>query len=340
VPVLGAVTLAMGLLRRASSQELLRILRGGALALTLAAALVAPDFARRKAATGSVLGRVNVIFESTAPVRERLVNVVASHCQSAISAVVVQPILKAITQKLTRSPVTFYCANVYRAQEDLAGNPFQATTTLLLLPGLLLLLGGRGVRRLLTLTPLLGWLAMHWQVRNQLWLSRLQLPIFMLTPLLWAAWTSPMAGPLERARRWLARGLYPMLTVVSLVCLAYGYVVVISNSERPLTIPQLEVALRTRDQQYYNVRQNVASGHNAALGALAANACRRLGLVIGDDDYDYPLTWRARRAGIEVRHHTPSADPSWPCAIFSEAGRPAGNWVPATPLLWVRGALP
>jgi hypothetical protein len=53
-----------------------------------------------------------------------------------------------------------------------------------------------------------------------------------------------------------------------------------------------------------------------------------MGLLIGEDDYDYPLTWRAMQRGIEVRHVV-GPDP-WPCDLVTERGHlpPDGPGVP------------
>jgi hypothetical protein len=99
---------------------------------------------------------------------------------------------------------------------------------------------------------------------------------------------------------------------------------------------------------YLDGPAGVAAQHEAVLAWLAASGCKRLGLFIGGDSYDYPLTWRAMQRGVEVRHVVrPSA---WPCAVFSDRGVPPGAgqawsrtehaflYVPATPLAPGEGA--
>ncbi len=71
---------------------------------------------------------------------------------------------------------------------------------------------------------------------------------------------------------------------------------------------------------YHGGPAGVAAQHDAVLEALARSRCRRLGLFIGGDSYDYPLTWRAMQLGVEVRHLVEPGD--WPCAVFSDLGPP------------------
>jgi hypothetical protein len=296
---------------------------------------------RRRAATGSAFGRTHAIVPSDTPWRDRLANVVASHCQSAPFPESTRPVLERITAALAtdHQPVPLYCLGVYAPQEDVAGNPFQAGVTLALMPGLLLLARGRGLRRFLALAPVVGWFVVHLKLRNQLWLSRLQLPLFVLSPLVWLPWTAPAGGWLERVRALAARVLGPVLAVAAMGCLCYGYVVAASVRERPLLASRLASVLRDRESHYYVFRPDVAPGQQETLDVLARTGCRRLGLLIGEDTYDYPLTWRAMRAGVRVRHYVAPA--AWPCAVYSDSGPPAGKrWRQAGSHTWIREAEP
>jgi hypothetical protein len=72
--------------------------------------------------------------------------------------------------------------------------------------------------------------------------------------------------------------------------------------------------------------------HDAALAVAERLGCSRIGLFIGGDSFDYPLTWRAMQRGIEVRHYF-GAD-AWPCVVFTDRGPPPAppgtpRWAPA-----------
>ena len=90
---------------------------------------------------------------------------------------------------------------------------------------------------------------------------------------------------------------------------------------------------RGRDDDAYYVLgpNNSSSDHAAALLAIASSGCKKLGLIIGGDSYDYPLTWRAMKRQVEVRHVVAADD--WPCAVFSDRGTPPSTartaWRPA-----------
>ena len=65
-------------------------------------------------------------------------------------------------------------------------------------------------------------------------------------------------------------------------------------------------------------------------------------MYIGEDCYDYPLTWRAMQRGIEVRHVT--GPTPWPCLVVSDnrglplQGPGEAEWVPV--LLVLAGPRP
>jgi hypothetical protein len=124
------------------------------------------------------------------------------------------------------------------------------------------------------------------------------------------------------------------LGAVAVLAVVVGVAAAVHNRSRP--------ALRALDRRdpaadYYANRRTPRQLHDAALEVADRIRCRRIGLLIGEDDYDYPLTWRAMQQGIEVRHVL-GPDP-WPCVLVSERGRPppegAGErrWQPAVEMV-------
>jgi hypothetical protein len=119
------------------------------------------------------------------------------------------------------------------------------------------------------------------------------------------------------------------MALAALIALAHGYAVAAGNPTRPpLSNPSWA---STRDWSYYANRASMLPRHDAVLEVATELGCRKIGLLAGEDSYDYPLTWRAMRRGIEVRHVF-GLD-SWPCVVFAE-GPGAGvslaraGWLP------------
>jgi len=195
-----------------------------------------------------------------------------------------------------------------RFHEDLAANPVQAGFAI---PGLLLLV--LGWRRLPPrarwggAAVLASWVLFQATFRPNPWISRLETPLFALLPLTMGSWS---AVPNRQARQ-------AMLGTVGGASLVLGLVAAVHNPPRPAM-----GAFSSRDAaaDYYVNRPDQRTAHDAALDAAAKIGCRRIGLFIGEDSFDYPLTWRAMQQGIEVRHVLGPGP--WPCVLMSDRGLP------------------
>jgi len=157
----------------------------------------------------------------------------------------------------------------------------------------------------------LAWIVFHSLFRDNVWITRLQLPLLML---------SPLALGLFPARPGFARSL---LTVLMIAAMAQSAVAAAQNTSRPLD-PVKMLHTQGPDAYYVNGSDEARRAHARVLQVLAVTGCRRLGLFIGENSYDYPLTWRAMRQGIEVRHVT-APDP-WACAVFGDREVDAVSW--------------
>jgi hypothetical protein len=120
------------------------------------------------------------------------------------------------------------------------------------------------------------------------------------------------------------------------LALVWGGVVAFRNESRPPFGGR--GILRDEAECHYLHKPALRPLHEQALEAARAGGCRQLGLFIGVDSYDYPLSWRAMRQGIAVRHVL-DADP-WPCLVFSDRGEPPSppgrkDW---EPVAWADGA--
>jgi len=209
-------------------------------------------------------------------------------------------------------PRTWLCLGpIVRTSEDIVGNPFQA----LLVVGSLAVAVSR--RRLLPprsraflIALVAAWLALHALLRDNVWFSRIQTPLFALLPLALGAFAGQRQGAARRAGRALGS-----LAVLALV---WGGVVAFRNESRP-PLGGSEI-LRDEAECHYLHQPALRPLHEHALAVAAAAGCQRMGLFIGVDSYDYPLSWRAVRQGIAVRHVL--GPDSWPCLVFSDLGEP------------------
>jgi hypothetical protein len=204
---------------------------------------------------------------------------------------------------------------VLRPHEDFAGNPAQALLVVLLVAVAAARWRALGtLARTSTLALVASWIAFHVVFRDNVWLSRLQTPLFALS-------VPALAALGGAARGGFARFVRLALPGFALLALAYGYSVAARNEPRPpLSSPAW---LKVEHWSYYQGRSSLIPQHDYALAVAEQLGCRRLGLFIGADSYDYPLTWRAMQRGIEVRHVL--GPDAWPCLVFTDRGVPPSS---------------
>jgi hypothetical protein len=286
-----------------------RALREIAPAAVLVIALAAPLAATARA--GSAATR-SFVYAGTSPAE------LADRARNAVRGVVRNlPFTEALGDPLAPQR-TEGCALVGRlclfrnreAHEDLAGNPALAALALLAVASAAFRSSAPARARRGAVVLVLGWATFHGVLRDNAWITRLQLPAAALMPL--------ALGALARSGPSRARVL--ALGIVGTLALAHGVRAAVLDARRPLRSWE-ELRRGGAPAAYYNgAPVGLDRLHEHVLEALGRSGCRRLGLAIGGDSYDYPLTWRAMQRGIEVRHV--AAPDDWPCAIFSDLGPP------------------
>jgi hypothetical protein len=212
-----------------------------------------------------------------------------------------------------------------RFHEDLAANPVQAVLAIV---GILLLaLGWLRVApraRWAGAMAVSAWLLFQVIFRSNDWISRLETPLFAVLPATMAGLGLIRPGPLRQA----------VLGVGAAIALVFGLAAAIHNPTRP---PGRSFTVRSAADDYYVNRPDQRPMHDAALDVAAKVGCTRIGLLVGEDSYDYPLTWRAMQRGIEVRHVL--GPDGWPCVLASDRGPPPppgpgeGVWRPVLQVL-------
>lgn len=218
-----------------------------------------------------------------------------------------------------------------RAHEDIAGNPVHAGL-FVITAGWLLLRRGRATPRAAgaVVALLAGWVLLHALFRSNAWISRLHTPAFVLAAATLGACpitATHMGGKVARA-------------LVGVAAATLGLAAAFRNEIRPPRLVPPDAV-----SSYYSALPALRPVHDRVLHALEARGCRRLGLFFPDaadtdfgEAWDYPLTWRARLAGVKVSTMlTPDA---WPCLIYS-TGRPPPSapggprWIRVEPRIYV-----
>lgn len=237
--------------------------------------------------------------------------------------------------------------NVFMVSQDFIGNPIQIL--ILLSFSLLSVLFAwcsfaEGRRRLsvllLALCPLAAWCCFALLVRNQLWITRLQLPIFFLSTL-----SVVYLGMLLRRQRRLFPYVQFGLMALALFSLAYASYAAVHNKTRSLDLAMFWGGrVEPREIGYYNSAP-IKDHHDFFIARAAAEKCDRIGLMLGEDSVDYPLTWQLMKLGKKANHVFPGGVDAWPCMIYvAEGGREhvpgqGSQWLSAGDYhTWIRNA--
>jgi hypothetical protein len=288
-------------------------LKNAALVALAALVVAGPDLARKLHATHSIVGARYEVYPFLGEWGDRAFNGVRALCQ-------VGPSERGIVflQELLRLPkAELWCGNVFVSSEDVVGSPLQLLVTYVVLAGALLWCWRLRKRQWAMLIACLsGWFLLHAFVRNQGWVTRLQVPALVLFPLAWTGFATPRV-PWFGLRK-------AFLCAACVCCVAYATVVAGKNTSKPISLESIFRLERIGD--YHSNSQQERKGVTAALHVLDTadlRGCRRLGLYLDSALFDYPLTWQAMARGFQVRHSVSPSD--WPCLIFSDKGTPPGG---------------
>jgi hypothetical protein len=185
----------------------------------------------------------------------------------------------------------------YQNSEEFAANPLQlilgiAAVILALLAG-----GGGFPRRAYALSILAATLLFLVALRWQPWITRLQIPIFALAAPLTAFLFFP--GGESRATGLRSAGAMAVLTVLLLVAAGPA---LWTNMRRPL-FPGIgnsaSIWTLTGDQILFQARPALQLSYQSAAVYAALHGDSRIGLVMNDNDLEYPLWRLLRRVGIK-----------------------------------------
>jgi hypothetical protein len=210
--------------------------------------------------------------------------------------------------------------------EDLIGNPFQ-----LMAMGALsivtFLLFGAAIRKkklllpfFLSLSPLAAWVVFGLIVKDQLWITRLQLPLFFLLPF---SFTYVLA--VATRSKFAIYLLKMIISGVAFFAVSYAIIVAGNNPHRPVKLDQFFGHPPDRTWSYYNntlYEDRVA--HQTLLNVARTQGCRKVGLVLGGNSDEYPLIWRLMQEGRKAKHVLPRGhhdNQDWACLYYVDTGQ-------------------
>ena len=226
--------------------------------------------------------------------------------------------------------------DVFNFQEDMVGNPFQGALFVFMafLSIFLWFVRPHKLRYVfllcVSLSPIVAWFVFGMVIRDQAWITRLQIPLLFLLPLSFI-----YISTFFYHRRNLELVLTIPLAVISLGSLSYAALVATHVPPRPLVLSYFWGERPGRIGAYYTRIASLKAEHEFFLNYTRQIGCKRIGLILGGDSVDYPLTWRAVQQGDQVRYLREQVpendgyvwrfreeDADWPCIMYASYGVP------------------
>ncbi len=224
-------------------------------------------------------------------------------------------------------------SNVFNPNQDFIGNPVQliiiiclTLLTLLVFPLVLFRLKQRAALFCCAVSPLISWILFGFIVKNQPWISRLQLPIFLLLPCSCIL----LSRLVKHKKKWLQLFRF-VLSIAALFSTMFSFTALAHNKYRPLLLANFWGNFPSRESGYYIIR-NLKPEHDLVIKKAVQLQCRQVGLLFLGDTWDYPLTWRLMAQGTETRHVLSPKIDEWPCMLYQAEDRP----VPLKGLRWLQ----
>lgn len=152
-------------------------------------------------------------------------------------------------------------------------------------------------------------IAIKWQP----WLTRLQLPLFVLA-------SAGIGALWERIQ-------IPVLEMVIVSCLFIFSIPYVINAYPRHLLGKKNVFTQTREEQYFSMSKDRYENYAQVSDRLAVSGCRNIGLVMGADDWEYPLWPLLKRRGItnerleHIEVNGPLAQIPYPLGDFHPCAR-------------------
>ncbi|XMO24614.1 hypothetical protein ACKZJ7_18295 [Leptospira sp. 'Mane'] len=256
--------------------------------------ILGPDVYRKYKQSGSLTGNRSEIFSSEDDFEIRFANSlkgmfyhspVSSLCETDV-----YDYLNLKTGNPYKTKQTDVCTNVYQFNEDYIGNPIQFSIVLFFcfIQLFFRLKKKKKDHSELFIGICLSWFFFHFMVKDQPWISRLQLPFFYSSALL------VFALPEINFRKFRFLFYLPILFMI-----AQSWMTLASNVNRPFVLFGKSFA---REWHYFNGKSEIRFLYSSFVDYVKKNKIKDVGLALHGDSWDYPLTWQLTQIGVRVSH--------------------------------------
>ena len=201
--------------------------------------------------------------------------------------------------------------------EDYVGNPFQFFAFLVITVVSCIALVHSKFRKkyFITLVPLCSFLILGLYVKDNPWLSRIQLPFFMLIPV---CFMSLEAFKVSR----FVKAFDVCFFMFSFFSLAVSFLVISQSPNKPISLFSIlspGYVYGDRNGLYYLANPKLKQDHDEAIRISQEKQISTVGVVTGNNFYEYPLSWRLYQRNIHLIHLDTDQTP-YPELIYTEEG--------------------
>jgi hypothetical protein len=203
------------------------------------------------------------------------------------------------------------------SHEDYIGNPFQFFVFVLMtFVGLIAIVKSRFKEKyIIALLPVCSFVLLGLFIRDNPWLSRIQLPFFLLIPM---CFISLDAFKISR----FLRTFDTALLAFSFFGLSVSFLVISQSTNKPISLFSIlspGYVYGDRDGLYYLTNKELKEEHDHVIRFSQDWGVKIVGIVAGGNFYEYPLSWRLYQQKMKLVH-LDTVQTFYPDLIYIEAG--------------------
>ena len=254
-----------------------------------------PDIYRKHVLTGSFTGNRGEVFSLFGFWGEKLIHPISglsinTPFQTGIYDYIIQPMVRLFKTNLSFAPHH----SPFIVHEGLIGYVLQAAALAVMF---FMLFTPKRRRKIFFILFVISWILFHITIKPQPWLSRLQLPLFFILPLGFGLFSDRPGILAEKL-------LLKILLAICLLGIPYAYFIIAKNPSAPLRA--ISKDFFTDRSKWYYVNRDLTANHQRVLNICRDFKIKKVGLIVDEDAYDYPLSWRLYLSGIHVDHILPA----------------------------------